>query len=151
MRKHLFGRIDVRAWGAVRDASFEERAGIGRSIRPWPHHRAARTVLVVLTPRSRLALVCAVGAERLYELHISARNRARSGPAAQASPRTYPLMVAAHAALFTVSAWPRRRRMPAAIELLALAGLATSTVLRLWVIRTLGESWNVTAHVAPRT
>jgi methyltransferase len=59
-------------------------------------------------------------------------------------------MVAAHVALFAVSAWPRSgRRVPRSVELAALSGLAASTALRLWVIRSLGTSWNVTAHVSP--
>jgi methyltransferase len=100
--------------------------------------------------RARTALVIATGAQRLLELRISARNRARLGPAEQASPSTYPLMVAAHIALFAVSAWPRSgRRVPRSVEVAALIGLAASTGLRLWVIRTLGASWNVTAHVSP--
>ncbi|MFI5286540.1 MAG: isoprenylcysteine carboxylmethyltransferase family protein [Candidatus Dormibacteria bacterium] len=100
--------------------------------------------------RARTALVVATGAQRLLELRISARNRARQGPAEQASPSTYPLMVAAHVALFVISAWPRSgRRVPRLIEVVALGGLAASTALRLWVIRSLGSGWNVTAHVAP--
>ena len=100
--------------------------------------------------RARTALVLATGAQRLVELRISARNRARQGRAEQASPSTYPLMVAAHVALFAISAWPRPgRRVPRSIEVVALGGLAASTALRLWAIRSLGSGWNVTAHVAP--
>ena len=89
------------------------------------------------------------GAQRLVELRISARNRARLGHAEQASPSTYPAMVATHVALFAVCAWPRPgRRVPRSVEIAALAGLAAATGLRLWVIRTLGTSWNVTAHVS---
>ena len=59
-------------------------------------------------------------------------------------------MVAVHVALFAVSAWPRRgRRVSRPVEVAALLGLAASAGLRLWAIRTLGESWNVTAHVSP--
>lgn len=95
-------------------------------------------------------LVLADGAQRLVELRISARNRARLGHGEQASPSTYPAMVATHAALFAVCAWPRPfRRVPRSVEIAALAGLAAATGLRLWVIRTLGTSWNVTAHVSP--
>lgn len=100
--------------------------------------------------RARTALVLATGAQRLLELRISARNRAGLGRAEQASPATYPLMVATHVALFAVSAWPRSgRRVPRSVEVAALIGVAASTGLRLWVIRTLGASWNVTAHVSP--
>jgi methyltransferase len=103
-----------------------------------------------LNRRARTALVLATGAQRLVELRISARNRARLGDAEQASPSTYPAMVAAHVALFAVSVWPRSgRRVSQSAEIAALIGLAASTGLRLWVIRTLGASWNVTAHVSP--
>jgi methyltransferase len=102
-----------------------------------------------MTRRARTVLVLANGAQRLVELRISARNRARLGHAEQASPSTYPAMVAAHVALFAVSVWPRPgRRVPRSVEIAALAGLAAATGLRLWVIRTLGTSWNVTAHVS---
>jgi methyltransferase len=101
-----------------------------------------------MNQRARTALVLAASAQRLLELRISARNRVRLGPAEQASPATYPAMVAVHASLFVVSALPRRgRRVPRPLELTALAGLAAATALRLWVIRTLGKNWNVTAHV----
>ena len=100
--------------------------------------------------RARTALVLATGAQRLVELRISARNRAGLGRADQASPSTYPLMVAVHVALFAVSAWPRPgRRVARPVEIAALVGLAASAGLRLWVIQTLGTSWNVTAHVSP--
>lgn len=97
-----------------------------------------------------MGLVLVSGAQRLVELRISARNRSRSGPGAQASPRTYPAMVAAHLALFATSAWPRPgRQVPRPVRTAALLGLAASAGLRLWVIRTLGADWNVTAHVRP--
>ncbi|HVC42331.1 MAG TPA: isoprenylcysteine carboxylmethyltransferase family protein [Candidatus Saccharimonadales bacterium] len=103
-----------------------------------------------MNQRARTALVLATGLQRLVELRISSRNRARLGRAEQASPATYPAMVAAHVALFAVSSWPRSgRRVSRSMEVAALAGLAASAGLRLWVIRTLGASWNVTAHVPP--
>ena len=103
-----------------------------------------------MTRRARTALVVVTGVQRLVELRISARNRVRLGRAEQASPRTYPVMVAVHVVLFAVSVWPRSgRRVSRSVEVAALAGLAASTGLRLWVIRTLGTNWNVTAHVPP--
>jgi methyltransferase len=106
----------------------------------------------LLTPKTRTALVAVLAAQRLVELRLSTRNRARAGSGVPASPRTYPLMVATHVALFVTAAWPRRaRRVPAAVEAVAIAGVAGAVCLRLWVIRTLGESWNVTAHVSPAT
>jgi methyltransferase len=106
----------------------------------------------LLTPRTRTALVALLAAQRLAELRHSARNRARSGDGVAASPRSFPLMVATHIALFMTVGWPRRdRRVPAAVEAAALAGVAGAVCLRLSVIRALGESWNVTAHVSPST
>ena len=103
-----------------------------------------------MSPRARRALVLAMAAQRLVELRISARNRARLGAADQASPTTYPLMVAAHVALFVCSGWPRSaRRGFGPVQAAAIGGLATSLALRMWVIRTLGRTWNVTAHVRP--
>jgi methyltransferase len=100
--------------------------------------------------RARTALVLATAAQRLVELRISKRNRVALGRAEQASPSTYPAMVAVHVLLFAVSLWPRAgRRVSRPVEIVALAGLAASAGLRLWVIRTLGTTWNVTAHVAP--
>lgn len=100
--------------------------------------------------RARAALVLGLGAERLVELRISARNRRTIGSAEQASRSTYPLMVATHVALFGVCVWPRPlRRVPRLLEFAALLGLGASTGLRMWVIRTLGDDWNVTAHVRP--
>lgn len=100
--------------------------------------------------RARSGLALTLGAQRLVEMRISARNRAATGDGVQASPSTYPLMVATHVALFAVSAWPRRaRRIPKALEITALGGLGIAIALRLWVIRTLGDDWNVTAHVRP--
>jgi len=101
-----------------------------------------------MNTRARTGLVLAMGVQRLVELRISARNRRVAGHGEQASPSTYPAMVAVHGALFAVSAWPRpARSIPRLVELGALAGLAASAGLRVWVIRTLGASWNVTAHV----
>jgi methyltransferase len=100
--------------------------------------------------RGRTALVLVTGLQRLVELRISARNRRAIGPADQAAPATYPLMVAAHLALFAVCAWPRpARRVPRAVEVAAIAGVAGAAGLRTWVIRSLGDDWNVTAHVRP--
>jgi methyltransferase len=98
--------------------------------------------------RARTALVVVTAAQRLVELRLSARNRASVGPAEQAAASTYPVMVATHVALFAVCAWPRRgRRVARPVEGAALVGLAAATGLRVWAIRTLGTSWNVTAHV----
>jgi methyltransferase len=106
----------------------------------------------LLTPRTQTALVALLAAQRIAELRRSARNRLRTGNGLPSSPGTYPAMVAAHLALFVTAAWPGRRRdVPVAVEAVALAGVAAATCLRLSVIRALGDSWNVTAHVSPST
>ncbi len=106
----------------------------------------------LLSPRKRTALVAVLAAQRLAELRRSALNRARVPDGVPASPSTYPAMVAAHVALFVTAAWPRRSRtVPAAVEVAGLTGLAVAVCLRVSVIRTLGASWNVTAHVSPST
>jgi methyltransferase len=106
----------------------------------------------LLTPRTRAALVAVLAAQRVAEVRHSARNRARALGGVPASPGTYPAMVAVHAALFITAGWPRRaRHVSTAVEAVALAGVAGAVLLRLSVIRTLGESWNVTAHVSPST
>jgi isoprenylcysteine carboxyl methyltransferase (ICMT) family protein YpbQ len=98
--------------------------------------------------RTRTGLVLAMGLQRLVELRISARNRTVAGHGEQASPSTYPVMVAVHVALFAESVWPRpARRIPRALEFGALIGLAASAGLRVWVICTLGANRNVMAHV----
>ena len=106
-----------------------------------------------LSARNKAFLVAGLATQRLLELRVSKRNRAQSsGAAEQASAETYPLMVAVHAALFAACAWPRRgRRVSRPVQVAALSGLAAAVALRLWVIRTLGDAWNVTAHVDPDT
>jgi len=89
------------------------------------------------------------GLQRLRELARSRRNERRvSGP--RAAPRTYPLMVAIHVALFVlppleVALSGRRARRPA----LWVGLLGAAAALRWWSIRALGSSWNVRA-VVPR-
>jgi len=106
----------------------------------------------LLTQRRRTVLVAVLAAQRLAELGHSSLNRRRDPKAVPSSPRTYPAMVAAHVALFVTAGWPRRPRPIAVpVEAAALAGLAVAVCLRLAVIRELGQSWNVTAHVSPAT
>ncbi len=98
-------------------------------------------------PAWYLLLVGLTGAQRLRELARSRRNQRRaSGP--QAAPRTFPLMVALHVALFLLPplevAWTgRRARRP----VLWVGLLGAATALRWWSIHELGPSWNVRAVV----
>jgi methyltransferase len=94
-----------------------------------------------------LALLAVTGAQRLQEIAIS-RRRERGIQGRRAASRSYPLMVAAHVALFAlppleVAALRRRPRAP----LLWIGLLAGATALRLWSIRSLGRHWNVRAVV----
>lgn len=106
-----------------------------------PRAQAARGV-----PIWYAALLAAVGVQRLSELAVS-RAHERRLPGTRAAPRTYPLMVVAHAALVTaplLEVWGRPRRGPRWGWAAVLAG---ATALRIWSIRTLGPSWNARASV----
>ncbi|HLZ72402.1 MAG TPA: isoprenylcysteine carboxylmethyltransferase family protein [Dehalococcoidia bacterium] len=100
-------------------------------------------------PYVLLVLLCA--AQRSAELLISRRNLRRSAaPLGTAGRRTFPLMAALHVALFVAPLAERRlrpRRDRPALAVPALALLAAATALRLWVIRSLGDGWNVRATV----
>jgi methyltransferase len=94
-------------------------------------------------PRWYLMLLALAGAQRLQELAVS-RRRERQVDGRRAAGRSYPLMVSAHLALFTLpllEAACLRRRSRAPVCWIALLGAATA--LRLWSIRSLGRSWNV--------
>jgi methyltransferase len=105
-----------------------------------------------MNPTGRLALTAGLGLQRLVELRWSARNLERSGPGPRAAAATFPLMVAANAGLFVTCAIRRHRPPPPPLlEAAALTGLAGALGLRLWVIRSLGDAWNVQASVAPTT
>jgi methyltransferase len=99
--------------------------------------------MAMLSRRGQAVLVGGLGAMRLAEVVWSSRNLRRAGTGRQAAPRSFPLMVAANVALFTLCVVPRRRRPPAAVEAAALSGLAAAVGLRLWVIASLGPAWNV--------
>lgn len=91
-------------------------------------------------------LLAAVGVQRLRELALSRANE-REVPGTRAAARTYPLMVAAHAALVTaplIEVWGHHSRRPRWGWAAVLAG---ATLLRVWSIRSLGSAWNVRAAV----
>ncbi len=100
------------------------------------------------------ALVAALAIQRGLELLRSRRlavRRAGAGSGAPAAPRSYPVMVAVHLALFI---WPirsrwRRPRPPLSVRVASAALLLAATGLRLWAIRALGPSWDVQARVPP--
>ncbi len=105
-----------------------------------------------LNRRGYLVLIAGLAAQRLLEVGRSRRNVRRSGPGRRAAAGTFPAMVAVNVALFAVPAATRYRRPapPRTLQALCLTGLVCATGLRVWVIRTLGDSWNVEAHV-PQT
>lgn len=95
-----------------------------------------------------VALLAAVGVERLRELAVSEQHeRALEGSPAARS--TYPLMVAAHVGLLTLPLLEVAARPPRRPRWGWVAVLAGATALRLWSIRSLGPAWNVRA-VVPR-
>jgi methyltransferase len=110
----------------------------------WP----ARAQATRGVPIWYAVLLAAVGAQRLHELSVS-RAHEREVPGTRAAARTYPIMVAAHAALMTVpllEVWGHPRRRPRWGWAAVLAG---AIALRIWTIRTLGSSWNARASVPP--
>lgn len=95
------------------------------------------------------AVLVAVAAQRVRELSISRRN-SRGGSGSPSAPGTYPLIVAAHVALFVLPPLEIRlaRRRPSPRAALAWLGvLGAATGLRWWSIRSLGGDWNVQARV----
>jgi methyltransferase len=97
-------------------------------------------------PRWYLAVLAAVGIERLRELAVS-RSHEQAAPGDRAASKTYPLMVALHVGLLTLPLVEvaAKRRRPPRWEWIAV--LASATGLRLWSIRSLGNAWNVQAVV----
>ena len=99
-----------------------------------------------MPPRWYVLLLAAIGAGRLWELRISREHeRARGGTRAAAS--TYPVMVGAHVALLTLPLLEVSRRPARAPNAFWLAVLGAAVALRVWSIRTLGDSWNARAAV----
>jgi methyltransferase len=94
-----------------------------------------------------LALGAAVAVERVAELAWSRaheRRMARRGGRVVAEP-WYAAMVALHTGTLIaapVEAWLRGRTAPPAVRGVALAGLGAATALRIWTLRTLGDSWS---------
>jgi len=97
-----------------------------------------------------LALTAAVAAERLAELawsRLHERRMARRGGAVVREP-AYAAMVAVHAGTLIaapIEAWLRGGPTSPTLRALSYAGmggLAAATALRIWTLRTLGDSWS---------
>jgi methyltransferase len=101
-----------------------------------------------VSARRYLALVAVVAVERLLEVGLSRRHRRalRAAGAEEVPEPGFRWMVLLHVA--TLVAAPLevvvlRRRARAGLAAGAGAGLALAGLLRWWVIRTLGQHWNV--------
>lgn len=93
-------------------------------------------------------LLAAVTAGRLIELRISRRHRAdlAARGAAPAADPVFPWIVALHVAVIAgagVEVSALRRRFIPALGIPMLGLVCGATLLRWWVIRTLGAHWNV--------
>ena len=97
-----------------------------------------------------MALTAAVAVERLTELAWSRRHErflAARGGAVVREP-WYAAMVALHAGVLVAApleSWWRARAgamPPAALRALGAGGLTLATALRIWTLRTLGDSWS---------
>ena len=95
-----------------------------------------------------LALVLAVAASRLIELRIS-RRRQRMLTSLGATPigdRRFGLMVALHTAIVcgaAIEVFARHRPLVPALAVGMTIVFVAAETLRWWVIRTLGQHWNV--------
>jgi len=95
-----------------------------------------------------LVLVGAVGACRLVELRLSRRHlRAlAAGGAAVLPERVFPAMVALHTGILVGAVLETlllARPFVAALAIPTVALVVLANALRFWVIKTLGEHWNV--------
>jgi methyltransferase len=101
-----------------------------------------------------LAFLGALGAERIAELIISARNArwAFMRGAQEAGHGHYPVMAAFHT-LFIIScageALIFKRTFPGVVGWIALAGALAAQALRYWAVATLGHRWNTRIIVLP--
>jgi methyltransferase len=109
---------------------------------------------MVITLTVYLAVLAALGTERILELIISARNarRAFAAGALEAGAGHYPAMAAFHT-LFLVScaaeAMVFGRSFPPWLAWLALAAALCAQALRYWALATLGRRWNTRIIVWP--
>jgi methyltransferase len=109
---------------------------------------------MVISLTAYLALLTALGVERIVELIISARNArwAFARGATETGTGHYPSMAAFHT-LFIFScageAIILRRTFPAMVGWIALGGALGAQGLRYWAVATLGRRWNTRVIVLP--
>ncbi|MFN7960117.1 MAG: isoprenylcysteine carboxylmethyltransferase family protein [Thermoanaerobaculia bacterium] len=99
-------------------------------------------------------LFVAVALQRLAELVLSNRHMRQllSRGAQEAGRSHYPVMVALHTAALVaapVEVWWLRRPFLPGLATVALAVALAALLLRVWVIRTLGERWTTRVIVLP--
>ena len=109
---------------------------------------------MVISLTAYLALLAALGAERIVELIISARNArwAFARGAIETGAGHYPAMAAFHA-LFIIScageALIAGAGFPRFLTWIALGGALCAQGLRYWAVATLGRRWNTRVIVLP--
>lgn len=101
-----------------------------------------------------IALVLAVGLERVAELVVSKRNLrwSRDQGSVEAGAGHYPFMVVLHTGLLAgclLEAWLGDRPFLAALGWPMLALVLAAQGLRWWCISTLGRQWNTKVVVVP--
>ena len=99
-----------------------------------------------------LLLLCALAAERIFELWLSRRNARvqKARGAVESGERHFPYMALIHTLFLLSCAYEGAQRpFPGAVGYLALVGAALSQALRYWAIATLGPRWNVRVLVVP--
>jgi len=109
---------------------------------------------VVISLTTYLALLAALGAERILELILSARNArwAFARGASESGAGHYPAMAAFHT-LFILSCAGEaiifKRTFPGVVGWIALGGALCAQRLRYWAVATLGRRWNTRIIVVP--
>jgi methyltransferase len=109
---------------------------------------------MVISLTAYLAILAALGAERILELIISARNArwAFARGASESGAGHYPAMAAFHT-LFILScageAIILKRTFPGVVGWIALCGALCAQGLRYWAVATLGRRWNTRIIVLP--
>jgi methyltransferase len=109
---------------------------------------------MVISLGAYLAILAALGAERMFHLALASRNarRAFAMGAVERGQGHYPAMAAFHA-LFLLAAAAEaimlRRPFPGALGWMALGGALGAQALRYWSIATLGSRWNTRIIVFP--
>jgi methyltransferase len=109
---------------------------------------------MVISDNAYLALLVAVGAERLSELWLSKRNaRCAFAEGAFEAGRDHYLLVAPFHAVFLACAAAEvlllKRRFPGVLGWAALGLTFAAQALRYWCVHTLGQCWNTRIIIWP--